>query len=101
MDHQFDSPHFATCGEQVTLWDETRNSPLHEFKWGAYGAHCVKFNPSERDLLAFCTTDKGIVLYDAASRQTVRKLVLDMESNCLAWNPMEPFAFTVGTSDYK
>ena len=31
----------------------------------------------------------------------MRKVVLKMMSNTMAWNPMEPFMFTVANEDYK
>jgi len=33
------------------MWEETRNMPLHTFKWGVDGLHDVKFNPVQKDLL--------------------------------------------------
>lgn len=33
------------------MWEETRNVPLHTFKWGVDGLHDVKFNPVQKDLL--------------------------------------------------
>ena len=101
MDHQYDSQIFATCGEKIALWDENRSEPTQIFSWGPYNAHHVKFNNVEQDILACCTMDKGILLYDSKSQTKIRKLVLNLESNALAWNPMEAFTFTVGCSDYK
>lgn len=39
-------------GESVSIWDDTRSSPLHSYKWGADSVLSVKFNPAESSLLA-------------------------------------------------
>lgn len=31
----------------------------------------------------------------------MRKIVMEMRSNALAWNPMEPFNFTVANEDHN
>ena len=36
----------------MSIWDDTRSSPLHSYKWGADSVLSVKFNPAESSLLA-------------------------------------------------
>lgn len=43
---------FIYIGESVSIWDDTRSSPLHSYKWGADSVLSVKFNPAESSLLA-------------------------------------------------
>jgi energy-coupling factor transporter transmembrane protein EcfT len=43
---------FIYVGESVSIWDDTRSSPLHSYKWGADSVLSVKFNPAESSLLA-------------------------------------------------
>jgi len=38
---------FATCGDQVDIWDENRTEPVRSFTWGVDTIHSVKFNPIE------------------------------------------------------
>ena len=38
---------FATCGEQLDIWDEDRTEPIRSFTWGVDSLHAVKFNPIE------------------------------------------------------
>ena len=47
MDHHWRSAIFATCGEQVDIWDEHRAEPVRSFTWGVDTIHSVKFNPIE------------------------------------------------------
>ncbi|XP_033726889.1 DDB1- and CUL4-associated factor 13-like [Pecten maximus] len=92
---------FATCGEQVDIWDSTRTEPLRSFTWGVDSQHYVKFNPIERDLLASCASDRSIILYDMRGASPLRKVILKLSSNAIAWNPMEAFIFTVANEDYN
>ena len=38
---------FATCGQQVDIWDEERTEPVRSFNWGVDSINSVKFNPVE------------------------------------------------------
>lgn len=77
------------------MWDHARSEPTHEFAWGADSITAVKFNPAEASLLASTGSDRTITLYDIRVASSMRKIVMEMRSNALAWNPMEPFNFTV------
>lgn len=92
---------FATCGEVCSIWDENRNDPLKTFKWGADTLHAISFNPVETSILSCCASDRSIILYDQRESKPLRKVVLTMKSNKLAWNPMEAFNFTVANEDCK
>lgn len=92
---------FATCGEICQLWEETRNEPVKTFSWGVDSLHFVAFNPIEPSLLATCASDRSIILYDTRDAGPIRKLVMTMRTNQLAWNPMEAFVFTAANEDYN
>ncbi len=51
--------------------------------------HHVKFNPVETNLLGAAASDNSIILYDIRNVGPVRKVVMNLRSNALAWNPME------------
>ncbi|XP_022091195.1 DDB1- and CUL4-associated factor 13-like isoform X2 [Acanthaster planci] len=101
IDHHWHDAKFATSGQQVDIWDEQRTEPLRSFTWGTDSIHSVKFNPVETYLLASCTADRNIVLYDMRGSTPLRKLLLNMRSNTIAWNPMEAFIFTAANEDYN
>jgi WD40 repeat protein len=101
IDHHWSKDLFVTCGSKVQVWDPSRSEPTHEFAWGADSITSVKFNPSEESLLASCGSDRNIALYDVRMASSMRKIVLEMRSNALAWNPMEPFNFTVANEDHN
>ena len=48
-----------------------------------------------------CASDRSIILYDMRESVPLRKVVMKMRSNTIAWNPMEAFVFTAASEDYK
>eukprot|EP01041_Mallomonas_annulata_P007717 gene7717-15791_t len=101
IDHHWIDNQFATCGDAVCVWDGTRSEPLHTYKWGADSILSVKFNPAEACLLASTGADRSVCLYDLRSSQPMRKFMLAMRSNMIAWNPREPFNFILACEDYN
>lgn len=117
LDHHWREPLFATAGTSIHVWDHTRcgrcsgggervathprslsppsSDPVHTYSWGADTIQCVRFNPAEPCLIGSTASDRNVCLYDTRGSTPVRKLVMGMRSNALAWNPMEPFNFTV------
>ena len=41
---------FATGGEQVDIWEESRAEPMRSLKWGVDSIQHVRFNPVEVSL---------------------------------------------------
>lgn len=101
IDHHWTDAQFATCGETVSIWDETRTTPIHSYKWGADSVLSVKFNPSEGYLLGSTGNDRSVCLYDLRSSAPTKKFVLPMNSNKIAWNPREPLNFSLANEDYN
>lgn len=109
IDHQWDgsgsSRQFATASDSaVQLWTPERTSPLqtHDDLWGsADTVNIVRFHPSESSLLANCSMDRGVGLFDLRTASAMKKTVLRMRCNDLQWNPMEPLNFVVANEDYN
>ncbi|XP_045447271.1 DDB1- and CUL4-associated factor 13 [Melitaea cinxia] len=101
VSHHRSKPIFATCGEHCQLWENTRSEPIKVFKWGVDSLHHVAFNQVESNLLASCASDRSVILYDFRESGPLRKVVMELRSNALAWNPMEAFIFTVANEDYN
>ena len=55
----------------------------------------VRYNPAQTEMVGATATDRSIMLYDTRSNSAIRKIIMEMRSNTLRWNPMEPFHFTV------
>ncbi|XP_053676086.1 DDB1- and CUL4-associated factor 13 [Anopheles nili] len=101
LSHSYEGPYFATSGESCHIWEESRNEPLKELKWGVDMLQDVKYNPVESSLLAACGSDRGIILYDQRESKPLRKIVMTLRSNQLSWNPMQAFHFTVANEDFN
>lgn len=101
ISHARDSDQYATCGENAQLWATGRSVPLRTFQWGVDSVHLVKYNPVETNLLGAAASDNGIILYDTRDVGPVRKVVMTLRTNALAWNPMEAMVFTTASEDYN
>lgn len=102
IDHSWErEPIFATAGQSVDIWNANRSMPTHSFNWGVDTIYSVRWNPAQTNIVASTAADRSIGLYDVRLQSPVRKLVLQMVSNALAWNPMEPFNFTTANEDHN
>ena len=60
------------------------------------------FNQIETDVLAAAASDRSVILYDIrAKTPAIRKIVMDLKTNAIAWNPMEAFVFATASEDYN
>ncbi|CAH1173637.1 unnamed protein product [Phaedon cochleariae] len=99
--HHRTKPIFATAGEICQIWEESRNEPIRKIEWGVDSLHDIEFNPVETNILASCVSDRSIILYDMRDKNPLRKVIMKLRTNKLAWNPMEPFIFTCANEDYN
>ncbi|VDH98241.1 WD repeat and SOF domain-containing protein 1, partial [Mytilus galloprovincialis] len=53
------------------------------------------------NIVGSCASDRSIILYDMRGAAPLRKVILKLRSNTIAWNPMEAFIFTVANEDYN
>lgn len=101
LSHQVGEPILATCGENTALWNTEMQTVVREYQWGVDSIHDIKFNPTETHILGACASDRSIMLYDVRERNPMRKVIMELRSNQMAWNPMEPFVFAVANEDYN
>ena len=97
VDHHRYESKFATSSNQVDIWEVDRTEPTQSFSWGAETITAVKMNPTERDILASCGTDRTIAIYDLRSNSPLSKVILSMRTNAICWNPMEALNFSAVT----
>ena len=90
---------FATCGTAVDIWNPARAEPTMSIPWGVDTVTAVRFNPAERSLIATAASDRNVTLYDLRAAKAIKRVFLTMRTNAIAWNPMEPFNFTVANED--
>ncbi|CAG8443570.1 6187_t:CDS:2 [Acaulospora morrowiae] len=101
IDHHRSDSIFATSGSQVDVWDHNRSDPIKTFTWDADTINTVRFNQTETNILGGCGTDRTIILYDIRVGSPLAKLVMQMRTNSIAWNPMEAFNFTAANEDHN
>lgn len=101
IDHHWVDAQFATSGDMVSVWDSTRAQSIHSYRWGADSVLCVRYNPAEAALLASTGNDRSVCLYDLRSSVPMRKFVMAMNANKVAWNPREPINFTLASEDFN
>ena len=101
IDHHWKKPIYATSGEKIDIWDETRLEPLSSYSWGVDSHSCIRFNQIECNVLASSAADRSVVLYDIRQAVPMRKVVLEMNTNGICWNPLEAMMFTVANEDYN
>ena len=94
VDHHGSDPLFATSSSQIDIWNYDRSEPVQSFNWGVDTITTVKMNQTERNILASCGTDRNITLYDLRSQTPLSKVILEMRTNAICWNPMEAFNFS-------
>ncbi|EPZ34998.1 hypothetical protein O9G_004348 [Rozella allomycis CSF55] len=101
VDHHRTMKTFVTSGPVVEVWDHDRAEPVQSFSWGVDTVHCVKFNQSESNIIASCASDRSITLYDIRTNTPLTRVILQLKSNSLCWNPMEPYNFAVANEDHN
>jgi DDB1- and CUL4-associated factor 13 len=101
ISHKANQPIFATLGLVILLWDETRGSPTATFEWGCDSVNAVKFNPIDHDVLASLASDRSLAFHDVRASTPIRKVVMTMRGNVVAWNSMEAFNLSVASEDHN
>ena len=102
IDHQRGTNVFVTAGgDSLQVWNTERASLINTYSWGADNVKHVRFNNTEVDIVATTASDRSITLYDLRMRTAISKVILQMKSNSLSWNPMEPYYFTVANEDHN
>lgn len=99
LDHHRNKSLFVTGGPRIELWDASRTKSLSNLSWGADNVNHVKFNQNETDILASTGSDNSIVLYDLRTNSPTQKIVQNMRTNAICWNPMEAFNFVIANED--
>ena len=102
IDHSWGSDTtFATSGaEGAMIWDYNRSHPVETLQWDSFdNLLTMKYNPSETSLIACSGSDCSVLLYDTRGATPVRKTIMKLKSNSMAWNPREPMMLTTANDD--
>uniref|UniRef100_A0A0G4HH84 Sof1-like protein domain-containing protein n=1 Tax=Chromera velia CCMP2878 TaxID=1169474 RepID=A0A0G4HH84_9ALVE len=58
-----------------------------------------RFSPAEPNMFASSGSDNSVILYDLRANTPLRKCIMKMRSNALAFNPHYPLSFCVANDD--
>lgn len=103
--HHRSLPSFAAASSVISIYDLSRPSstPSQTLHWptSVDTITSLAFNQTETSILGSTAIDRSIIMYDLRTSSPVQKLVLNLASNAIAWNPMEAFNFAVANEDHN
>lgn len=95
----------AVSSSSISLYDLSRSAsgPSQTLQWptSTDTITAVSFNQTETSVLASAALDRAIVLYDLRTSSPLSKVILNLASNAISWNPMEAFNFAVANEDHN
>ncbi|KAL7897771.1 WD40-repeat-containing domain protein [Trichoderma sp. SZMC 28014] len=95
---------FAAASSVISIYDLERHTAAPEvLHWPTSTDTItnVAFNHVETSVLASCSNDRSIVIYDLRTSTPVAKSVLTFACNRIAWSPMEAFNFAAASEDHN
>ncbi|KEY70699.1 hypothetical protein S7711_07325 [Stachybotrys chartarum IBT 7711] len=104
LSHHRSRNSFAAASSVISIYDLERHTAAPEvLRWptAVDTITNVAFNYVETSVLASCSTDRSIVIYDLRTSTPVTKTVLNFASNHVAWSPMEAFNMATASEDHN
>lgn len=93
---------FVTAGDHVKIWDAERCVPKQAYEMDQLDTILkVKFSPVETHLLAVTSKDRSVAIYDTRSAVVAQRFKMKLRSNDIAFNPYNPFRFSVANDDWN
>jgi WD repeat and SOF domain-containing protein 1 len=95
---------FAAASSVISIYDLERHTAAPDtLAWPTSTDTItnVAFNYVETSILASCSTDRAVVIYDLRTSTPVTKTVLSFASNHIAWSPMEAFNLAAASEDHN
>ncbi|KAI6781358.1 U3 small nucleolar RNA associated protein [Emericellopsis cladophorae] len=104
LSHHRSKNAFAAASSVVSIYDLERHTAAPEvLKWPTATDTItnVAFNQVETSVLASCSNDRSLVIYDLRTSTPVAKTILTFAANHIAWSPMEAFNFVCASEDHN
>lgn len=95
---------FAAASSVISIYDLERHTAAPEvLQWPTSTDTItnVSFNYVETSVLASCSTDRSVVIYDLRTSTPVAKTILNFATNQIAWSPMEAFNMATASEDHN
>ncbi|KAI0875130.1 WD40-repeat-containing domain protein [Hypoxylon argillaceum] len=99
-----DGRSFAAATDCISIHSLDQYTAAPEvLKWPSSGntINSVAFNQSETSVLASCSGDRNIILYDLRTSSPLGRTSLKFGLNKIVFNPMEPMNFVVASEDHN
>ncbi|KAI1740484.1 WD40-repeat-containing domain protein [Xylaria scruposa] len=99
-----DGRSFAAATDRISVHSLDQYTAAPEvLQWPTSGSTItsVAFNQSETSVLASCSGDRSIVLYDLRTSSPLARTTLKFGLNKIVFNPMEPMNFIVASEDHN
>jgi DDB1- and CUL4-associated factor 13 len=105
LSHHRTHPSIAASSSDISIYDlsQPSSAPTQTLKWptSTDTINAVSFNQVETSIIASTALDRAVVLYDLRTSSPLSKVVLQLSSNAISWNPMEAFNFAVANEDHN
>ncbi|KAH6885896.1 WD40-repeat-containing domain protein [Thelonectria olida] len=104
LSHHRSKNSFAAASSVISIYDLERHTAAPEVLHWPTSIDTitnVSFNYVETSVLASCSNDRAIVIYDLRTSTPVTKTTLNFASNRIAWSPMEAFNFATASEDHN
>ena len=94
VSHHFSRQQFASASSVIQIWDLNRsgasgtgNEAIKTIQWGsdAESINVLRFNSSEKEVLASAGSDRSVVLYDLRAGKPLTKMVMTVSSFPVRW----------------
>lgn len=101
-DVDFGDTYLATASAEgkVEVWrvGGGTTTPVRSYSWRSAGANTyrARWNPAQRVLIASCSRDRSVTLYDVRQPEPAQRCVLASRANCISWNPRDPTTLLCG-----
>jgi WD repeat and SOF domain-containing protein 1 len=99
-----DGRSFAAATDCISIHSLDQYTAAPEIlRWPSSGntINSVAFNQSETSVLASCSGDRNIILYDLRTSSPLGRTTLKFGLNKIVFNPMEPMNFVVASEDHN
>lgn len=90
---------FATGGKELLLWDQKIFRPIQRLMWGVSPISKIDFNKNEPNLLSSLCCDRSIIIYDLRIKNPIKKILMEMISNDISWDPKAPHDFAIANEN--
>ena len=105
ISHHRSMPNFAVASGNISIYDLSRpaSAPSLTLSWpnSVDTITSLSFNQTETSIIASAATDRSIVMYDLRTSSPFSKVLLNLASNSISWNPLEAFNFAVANEDHN